>query len=132
MKRYYLLTLAIGISVVLGLVGGSALSARQQPERNYMAIVSMEVGPGMSINDGISRTSEWVRILRETGKYDSVRLFLHEWGPETGIYLLLETTDWGALGTTFADVAAADPAMVNEPWGFVGHSDNLVVEIPVE
>ena len=132
MKKNSATVVAIVVSLGVGLVGGSALTARQAPETNYMAIQEWRIGPGMSINEGIGRMSEFVRILRATGKHESVRLFRHDWGPEVAVYLVSETSDWNAIGTVFADIVAAQPDFPDQPFGFAGHSDNILAEIPVE
>jgi hypothetical protein len=43
-----------------------------------------------------------------------------------------ETSDWGAIGTMVDDLFAEIPDFMEQKWGFAGHSDNILTEIPVE
>ena len=132
MKRIRSL-LIVGITgATVGLFAGTALATPQAQDTNYLVIEEFEVGPDMILNDGIVRLSEWVRALRATGKHSSVRLFFHAWGPEAAFYIVSETTDWAAIGTIFVDVVAAEPDFMTKPFGFAGHSDNILTEIPVQ
>jgi hypothetical protein len=108
------------------------LATTQAQQANYLVIEEFELGPDMSMNDGIARLSEWVRALRATGKHSDVRLFMHDWGPEAALYIVSETEDWDAVGTIFADVLAVEPDFMTQPFGFLGHSDNILSEIPVQ
>ena len=51
---------------------------------------------------------------------------------QVAFYIISETTDWGAIGTMFADLLAVQPDFMTTPFGFSGHSDNILTEIPVE
>ena len=116
----------------VGLVAGTALATPQAQDTTYLVIEEFEIGPDMTVNDGTARLSDWVRALRQTGKHSSVRLFFHDWGPEAAFYIVSETKDWGAIGTIFEDVVAAEPDFMTQPFGFAGHSDNILTEIPVQ
>ena len=131
MKRTWLLAVVALASASLGLIGGRGLSASVQQGTNYLVIEEFEIAPDMTPNEGTARLSEWVRALRATGKHSSVRLFFHDWGPEAAFYIVSETTDWAAIGTIFADVVAAQPDFMTQPFGFAGHSDNILTEIEV-
>lgn len=132
MKRIRSLFIVGVASATVGLVVGTVLAETKEPKTRYLVIEEFEMGPDMSMDDGIARLSGWVRALRASGKHSSVRLFLHDWGPELALYIVSETDDWGAIGTIFDDVIAAEPDVMKKPLGFVGHSDNILTEIPVE
>lgn len=132
MKRISSLLIVGIIGATLGLFSGMGWATSQAQETNYLVIEEFELGPDMTVNDGTARLSEWVRALRATGKHSSVRLFFHDWGPEAAFYIVSETADWGAIGTIFADVLAVDPDFMSQPFGFAGHSDNILTEIAVE
>ncbi len=132
MKRTSYLV-AVGVAcAAIGLVAGRGLAAAQEEQTNYVVIQEFEISSDMAFNDGIAQLSEWVRAFRASGKQSSVRLFMHEWGPEAAFYIISETTDWGAIGTMFADLLAAQPDFMTVPIGFSGHSDNILTEIPVD
>ncbi len=132
MKRIPSLLFVAITGATVGLFAGTVLATPQAQETSYLVIEEFEIGPDMIPNDGIARMSEWVRALRATGKHSSVRLFMHDWGPEIALYIVSETTDWAAIGTIFADVVAAEPDFMARPFGFAGHSDNILTEIPVQ
>ncbi len=132
MKRTSYLV-AVGVAcAAIGLVAGRGLAAAQEQETNYVVIQEFEIGSDMALNDGIAQLSEWVRAFRASGKHSSVRLFMHEWGSEAALYIISETTDWGAIGTMFADLLAGQPDFMTVPFGFSAHGDNILAEIPVE
>ena len=122
------------VAVAAALVGGtgSRLLATPQQDTTYLVVEEFEFGSDMALSDGIERLSTWVRALRATGKHSSVRLFMHDWGSEAAFYIISETTDWNAIGTLFADVVAAEPDFMDQPFGFAGHSDEIMTEIPVQ
>ena len=132
MKRYSLLSVLSLAILAVGIIAGRASAVSEVQETNYIVIEEFELGPDQTINEGIEQLSEWVRILRNTGKHSSVRLFMHHWGPETALYIMSETSDWGAIGTLTADLFAGIPDFLDQEWGFAGHSDNILTEIPVE
>lgn len=122
--------LSLALVGSLGFVGGEAFSSTQEAP-NYLVMTEFEIGPDQTFNDAINRLSEWVRVSRATGKHESVRLFLHDWGPEAGLYILYES-DWEGVGEIFPDIVAGIPGFMDQPFGFVGHSDNIMTEIVVD
>ena len=132
MRRYSLIAISSVALLSAGVITGYALASSQQQETNYLVIAEFELGPNQSLNQGTAQVSDWVRILRNTGKYDRVRLFFHGWGPKLGLYLVTETSDWGAIGTLYEDILAEHPEFLDQAWGWGGHSDNIMTEIPVE
>ncbi|MEJ2547107.1 MAG: hypothetical protein P8125_04745 [Gemmatimonadota bacterium] len=132
MKRFSLLAVLSIVILATVFMAGRASAVSEVQETNYLVIESFELGPDQTINQEIERLSEWVRILRNTGKHSSVRLFMHHWGPETALYIMSETSDWGAIGTMVDDLFAEIPEFMDQEWGFAGHSDNILTEIPVE
>jgi len=131
-KRFSLLAVSSLVILAIGVIAGRASAVNELQETNYLVIQSFELGPDQTMNQEIERLSEWVRILRDTGKHSSVRLFFHHWGPETAIYIMSETSDWGAIGTMGDDLVAEISDVMDQEWGFAGHSDNILTEIPVE
>jgi len=131
-KRFSLLAVLSLVILAIGVIAGRASAVNEVQETNYLVIETFELGPDQTMNEGIEQLSEWVRIIRDTGKHSSVRLFLHHWGPETALYIMSETSDWGAIGTMVDDLFAEIPDFPEQKWGFAGHSDNILTEIPVE
>ena len=132
MKRFSLLALTLPATLAVGVIAGHASASSQEQETNYMVVQEFEIGPDQTINEAIEGLSEWVRVFRNSGKHSSARLFMHEWGSEAALYIISETSDWGAIGTLFEDLVAADPGFMDRSWGFVGHSDEILMEIPVQ
>ncbi len=131
MKKFRSLVVVAVAAALVGGIGGRLLATPQQ-DTTYLVVEEFEFAPDMALSDGIERLSTWVRALRATGKHSSVRLFMHDWGSEAAFYIISETTDWNAIGTLFADVLAAEPDFMNQPFGFAGHSDEILTEIPVQ
>jgi len=119
-------------SAALGLTGGRLFAADQAQETNYLVLEEFRLAPDQTPADAIARLSSWIRALRATGDHSQVRLFLHDWGPEVALYIVSETRDWNAVGNIFAEVVAVEPDFMNQPFGFAGHSDNIMTEIPVQ
>ncbi len=128
--RRTMVALAVVVALAVGVFAGRGLSATQEPAPNYMVVSDFELGPDMSFNEGIARLSEWIQLARATGKHESVRLFMHDWGPKTALYMVVET-DWNGVGAIFPDLVEAKPEMMDEKWGFAGHGDDIMTEIPV-
>ena len=132
MKRMpYLLAAGVAIGAI-GLVADRSLGAAQEQETNYVVIQEFELASDLPLNASVAKLSGWVRTFRASGKHSSVRLFMHEWGTKASLYVISETTDWSALGTMFADLLESQPDFMTVPFGFSGHSDNILTEIPVE
>lgn len=132
MKRNLLLSVLALVVLTVGVVAGRAFALSQEQEKNYLVVQEFEFGGGQTLNEAIEQLSEWVRIMRDTGKHSSVRLFMHEWGPKSALYIVNETNDWDAIGSLFDDLLAEIPDFPNQRWGFAGHSDNILAEIPVD
>jgi len=98
---------------------------------NYLYIEEFEIGPGMTTNKAIAEGKNWVRGLRKTGDFKSVKLYIHNTGPRLAIYVLAEPKNWQSIETGFAKFIANRPDFGDMPVWFT-HSDNIVCEIPVE
>ena len=119
-------------SIALGVTVGNSISFAQDQETNYLVMEKFVIAPNQTPAEAIERLSTYVRALRATGDHSSVRLFFHDWGPEVAVYLISETTDWSAVGNIFNEVLAVDTDFMNQPFGFAGHSDNIMTEISVQ
>ena len=139
MKTRYAVT---GLIAALGAVVGGTLLLAQQQQRaqgasqivgpNYMYIEEFQFAPGMVPNQAIAEASGWVRSMRNTGEFKSVRLYIHNTGPAFALYVLAEPNSWQALETGFEKFFAAYPSMMNEPFRWGPHTDNLLSEIMVQ
>jgi hypothetical protein len=98
----------------------------------YLYIEEFEIAPGQIPNEAIAEATEWVKILRESGEFTSVRLFIHNTGPRFALYLLLETDNWQSFETGFEKLLAEISDFMDEPFRWGRHADNLLSEIPVE
>jgi hypothetical protein len=98
----------------------------------YLYIEEMEIGPGQVPNEAISEMQGWVKAMRETGEFTSVRLFIHNTGPRFALYVLAETDNWQSIETGFEKFFEAYPSIMEEPFRWGTHTDNLLSEIIVE
>ncbi len=99
---------------------------------NYLYIEEFEIGLGTVPNEAIAKAQTWVKIMRETGEFTRVRLFVHNTGPRFALYILAETDNWQSIETGFEKLFEAIPTLMDEPITWATHSDNLLSEIPVE
>ncbi len=83
-------------------------------------------------DEAIARLSGWVRSLRKTGEFKSVRLYIHNTGPRFSLYILTEPKNWQSIETGFEKFLAANPEIMSGPLGFGRHTDNLLSEVSVE
>jgi hypothetical protein len=114
-------------------VGGAAPSSEQDvQEVNYLYIEEFEFPSGSVVVEGIAEASQWVRDLRATGEFKSVRLYMHHTGPRFALYLFAEPRDWQAIETGFAKFFEARPDIMESPFNWAGHSDNVLSEVPVQ
>ena len=97
-----------------------------------MVMMDFGMGPDMTPNEGIEFLSEWVRSIRASGGATSARLFMHEWGSNRIFFLLTETNDWNSIASMSDDFYALHPEFMDEPFMFSSHSDEILVEIPVQ
>ena len=127
----------IGLILLGGFVGVGATSVLAQQEttppaaQTFLYIEDFEIAPGQIPNEAIAEVSEWVRLMRETGEFESVKLYMHHTGPRFALYILAETSSWQAINTGFEKLFEAMPDYMDRPYEFGKHSDNLLSEIPV-
>ncbi len=108
------------------------LAAQGVPEitvGNYLYIEEYVIGTGMIPDEAVAKASRWVRTLRESGAYKSVRLYIHNTGPAFGLYILSELK---SLQTIEIGAREVEKEIMSERWEWADHSDNLVSEILVE
>jgi hypothetical protein len=105
--------------------------AQEQQQQTYVYMEEFTLAPGQSWNGAVREISGWVRDMRATGEFRSVRLFGHHTGPSLSFYVMAETDTWQAIDAGFGKFFAGRPNMMDEPFQFAGHSDNLLTEIPV-
>ena len=100
--------------------------------QNLLYIEEFVFAPGRAVNDAIAELQEWVKGYRETGEYNSVRLYMHHTGPNLALYILLEPKSWQSIQDGQDKFFAANPEVMDQPFNWGGHSDNVLVEVPVE
>jgi hypothetical protein len=124
--------------VALVLTGGTLVLAQDDTAEdsisssNYIYIEEFELSPGVIPNEAIAEAQDWVKGYRKTGEYKSVRLFIHNTGPRFALYLILEPNSWQSIEDGQAKFFEANPEMMDKPFNWGVHSDNLLGEIPVE
>ncbi len=130
MKRSSLLWIA-ALVLVSTTATAATWSFRSQEAPNYLVISHWEPTPGRSFNDASAEISEWVRIFRNTGKFKSVRLFGHNWGPDLGFYIVSEPNDWASVPAGVPALLEAQPDLLDRPSNWQAHADNILTEIAV-
>lgn len=97
----------------------------------YLYIEDFEIAPGQIPSEAVAAASEWVRVMRETGEFENVKLYMHHTGPRFALYVLAETSSRQAINDGFEKMFEAMPDWMDQPYEFATHSDNLLSEIPV-
>jgi hypothetical protein len=112
---------------------GAAESQSENPVTgsNYLYMMDFEFGYNMTPNDGIAEASKWVREMRNTGEYKTVRLYIHNTGPKWAVYILAEPKSWESIEKGAEKLINALDFM-NQPNKWAGHADDLLSEIPVK
>ena len=118
------------VLLATGVLAGFVTATAQQ-EPNYLVIETYEVPSDRPFADAQEEMMDVVRTHRSTGAYKSVRLFMHAWGPELAFYLVEEPNDWGSILAGFGAQMEAQPDMMNRPFRWASHSDNILTEILV-
>ena len=127
-----------GLAVAIAsLAGAGIVVARQQPANpitgaNYLYIEEFEIATGVAPNDAIAEASQWVRDMRKTGEFKSVRLLIHNTGPRFALYVLSEPKSWQAIESGFDKFLTARPDIMTKPLKWAHHSDNLLSELSVQ
>ncbi len=107
------------------------VAAQSQEEPSYLVISTYDPAPGSSYSELVEEMSDIVRTHRSTGAYKSVRLFTHNWGPESAFYLVSEPNDWASINAGFQAELEANPDLLDLPDPWEAHSDNILSEIEV-
>ena len=123
------LILAFGLFIA-GRQTGFAQQAAQPPEA-FLLIEKFDFASGRVISEGLQEASGWVREMRKTGEYNSVRLYMHNYGPELAVYVVAEPKSWQALKSGADKLFAARPDIMTTPFRWAGHSDNILAEVLV-
>ena len=121
------------LSAVVSLMAQGTCAA-EQPEATptqYLYIEQFSIPAGRTINAAIEEAKQWVKVMRASGDFKSVRLFFHHTGPEPAIYIFAEPKNWGSIESGLdAQIEAFD--LMNKPFNWSGHSDNLLSEVRIE
>ena len=135
MKRAILGIVGVLLAGVLVGLGVKSMQAQQETippaAQRFLYIEDFEIVPGQVPSEAVAAASEWVRIMRETGEFESVKLYMHHTGPRFALYVLAETSSWQAINDGFGKMFEAMPDWMDRPYQFGAHSDNLLSEIPV-
>jgi hypothetical protein len=133
-----LVVLAVVALVTVAGVGSPLIWAQEKESESpvfgpkYLYIAEYEIGTGQSVNEAIAECTKWVKGMRETGEFLSVRLYMHNTGPRAAVYILAETKSWQAIEDGHEKWMAAMPGFLDTKWKFGTHSDNLLSEIEVK
>ncbi len=133
-KLVRIVAIALAVGGGVGILGAAMAQEAASPITgdNYLYIEEFEIGPHMVPDEAIAKLSGWVRSLRKTGEFNSVRLYIHNTGPRFSLYILTEPKNWQSIETGFEKFLAANPEIMSGPLGFGRHTDNLLSEISVE
>ena len=132
-RSYAIAAATVTLCAVL-LMGAREIAFAQQsaPAAPQLLVISdYDMAPGRTINDVVEEASGWVRDMRKTGEYNSVRLFVHSYGSGLRVWVLAEPKSWQAIKAGDDKFMASRPDILTTPFRWVGHSDNILNEVAV-
>ena len=121
--------------ILVDLSGIQKQQRETKPDGNtYLFICENEIAPGTVLNDAIEEHTSWVKAFMETGEFLSVRIFAHYNSPRFALYTLMETDSWQSIETGWNKgmEALGFEELMNQPWKYGKHTDNILTEIPVK
>jgi hypothetical protein len=130
---YCITPLGFVLAAVLILAGRTVGLAQQStPAADTLLVIEeFEIPHGVAVTAAIDEASQQVRAIRQTGEFNTARLYAHTWGPKLAMYIVLEPKSWAALKAGTDKLFAARPEMRTAPFKWAGHSDNILTEVPV-
>lgn len=135
MKKTILAASGVMLFASFVAVGVTSVLAQQETTpptaEHFLYIENFEIAPGQIPNEAVAEASNWVRLMRETGEFESVKLYMHHTGPRFALYMLAETSSWEAINAGFEKLFEAMPDWMDQPYKFGKHGDNVLSEIPV-
>ena len=103
----------------------------QATAANYLYIQELELGDRMTPNEYFSEAAKLAKTIRATGEYKSVRLFNHNTGSNLSVYIFMEPKNWQAIETGAAKWIAS-AGLLDKPWLWKSHSDNILTEVSLD
>ena len=129
MKRPLLLGLTLAL--LAGSVGFVSMTKDGEQEApTYLVMAEFTLGADQSFAEALETMNTWGQAGPALGL--NVRTFMHEWGPSNSFYMTVETNDWNEIGTLFERMVDQMPELMNEPFGWAGHSDIIMRELPIQ
>ena len=130
MKRSAALTAVLVLSAAsVGFVGGKSQPAQQEAS-TYLVLTEFTMDADQSFAQAMETMNTWGKAGQALGL--DVRTFMHEWGPSNSFYMTIETDSWDEIGTVFERMGEQMPELLTEPFGFGGHSDIIMRELPIQ
>lgn len=130
MKSRTLVLMLVALTAAVAGYTTARSGAEVEQERTYRVMLEFKMGGTQTFEGAVASATEWTQAFKTFG-YDA-RLFMHEWGPSNSFYIFIETTDWNAISTIFDEVGNEMPELLSQPFGWAGHSDIIMRELPVE
>ena len=83
-----------------------------------------------TINENVAQVMTFAQNMKTSGKFKSVRVFMHHTGEKLAIYTLAEAEGWNNLGAGVAYAESKIDMDKPAPFGDT-HSDDILVELPM-
>ena len=81
-----------------------------------------------TINENVAQVMTFAQNMKTSGKFKSVRVFMHHTGEKLAIYTLAEAEGWNNLGAGVAYAESKIDMDKPAPFGDT-HSDDILVEL---
>ena len=121
------------IVMMLVLMTCSVLFAQKNqdaPMGTYLYFSAWGLDGDKTINENVAQVMTFAQNMKTSGKFTSVRVFMHNTGEKLAIYTLAEAEGWNNLGAGVAFAESKIDFDKPAPFGDT-HSDDILVEIPM-
>jgi len=100
------------------------------PMGTFLYFSSWGIDGDLSINENITQVMTFAQNMKASGKFKSVRVFMHHTGEKLAIYTLAEAEGWNNVGAGVAFAESKIDFDKPAPFGDT-HSDDILVELPM-
>ena len=121
------------IVIMLVLMTCSVLFAQKNqdaPMGTFLYFSAWGLDGDKTINENVAQVMTFAQNMKTSGKFKSVRVFMHHTGEKLAIYTLPEAEGWNNLGAGVAFAESKIDMDKPAPFGDT-HSDDILVEIPM-
>ena len=100
------------------------------PMGTFLYFSAWGIDGDKTLNENVAQVMTFAQNMKTSGKFKSVRVFMHHTGEKLAIYTLAEAEGWNNLGAGVAFAESKIDMDKPAPFGDT-HSDDILVELPM-